>query len=143
VYAIPPDLGTFDVATYSSVLLHMRDPFLALAKGARLAKKAVIVVEPYGRLFRFRRALSGLRRLMGRVPVLGAPYLRFLPNAVRGQPTGTWWALGPEVIREMLALVGFRDTTVTWHFQKHQNRMIRCFTLVARRTNDVPLLEFL
>ena len=32
VYALPADLGPFDVATFGSILLHVRDPFLALQR---------------------------------------------------------------------------------------------------------------
>lgn len=52
VYDIPREIGPVDVAVFGSILLHLRDPFLALENGARLAQEAIIVadVSPYGRL---------------------------------------------------------------------------------------------
>jgi hypothetical protein len=45
VYNIPEEMGPVDVAVYGSILLHLRDPFLALQNGLRLTREAVIVTE--------------------------------------------------------------------------------------------------
>ena len=44
-YAIPEAIGQVDVATFCSVLLHLRDPFAALAAGSRLTHNLVIVTD--------------------------------------------------------------------------------------------------
>jgi hypothetical protein len=47
VYDVPSAIGTVDVATFGSILLHLRDPFLALASPLRMVRETVIVTEPY------------------------------------------------------------------------------------------------
>ena len=43
VYAIPDAIGPVDVAVFGAILLHLRDPFLALQNGLKLAKETAIV----------------------------------------------------------------------------------------------------
>src|SRR5258708_38924975 len=43
VYAIPDSIGPVDIAVCGSILLHLRDPFLALESGLKLAKHTVII----------------------------------------------------------------------------------------------------
>lgn len=45
VYAIPEAIGPVDISVYGSILLHLRDPFLALQRGLRLTRSAVIISE--------------------------------------------------------------------------------------------------
>ncbi len=45
VYDIPIEIGPVDIAIYGSVLLHVRDPFLALYNGLRLARSTVVVTD--------------------------------------------------------------------------------------------------
>lgn len=49
VYDIPGTIGAVDAATFGSILLHLRDPFLALASALRMVRETVIVTEPYWR----------------------------------------------------------------------------------------------
>jgi SAM-dependent methyltransferase len=49
VYDVPSAIGTVDVAVFGSILLHVRDPFLALASPLRMVRETVIVTEPYPR----------------------------------------------------------------------------------------------
>ncbi|HTR87349.1 MAG TPA: hypothetical protein VMI56_22895 [Reyranella sp.] len=116
-YDIPSALGPVDVAIFGSILLHLRDPFLALQNGARLARDAVIVadVAPLGRL-------GGLLR---------SP--RFQPNHRAPQHWGTWWLLPPRLVREQLAILGFPRATIAWHRQLFLGRPRWLYTVVARR----------
>jgi hypothetical protein len=43
----------------------------------------------------------------------------------------------------MLGILGFQDTTVSFHAQRFKGREITMFTVVGRRTHDVPLLQTL
>ena len=45
VYSVPNEIGAVDVVTFGSILLHLRDPFLALETAVRLAKETVIVTD--------------------------------------------------------------------------------------------------
>lgn len=117
VYAIPEAIGPVDVAVYGSILLHLRDPFLALQQGARLAREAVVVTE-----------------VLRCQPVATTePYLGFLPDPATLEPRDTWWDLRPELVTRMLAVLGFPAATVTYHAQPYEGRPIELFTVVARR----------
>ncbi len=117
VYDIPQSIGAVDVAIYGSILLHLRDPFLALQNGARLAREAIIVTDvcPTG--------------------AFGKPLKtpQFLPNHRHAEPWDAWWKLPPNLVQEFLAILGFEHSTVTWHDQLHNGQKMRLYTIVARR----------
>jgi hypothetical protein len=143
VYDVPASIGPVDVTTFGCVLLHVRDPFLALARGAALARERVVVTEllagvprVLARLF----APDAMRRLAPWwrvVPALAAPLAPaspvFVPDARRGDPTPTWWSLGPRCIRRFLALLDFEVERVTYHFQREASGVVPMYTIVARR----------
>jgi hypothetical protein len=118
-------MGAFDIATFGCVLLHLRDPFLALANAARLVKETVIVTEPLVHRSWLKRVL--LRKLAG-------PSLLFFPQPQACAPKDTWWVLSPEVVRTFLAVLGFEETEVTYHRQPFRGRPVQLFTVVGRRT---------
>jgi SAM-dependent methyltransferase len=45
VYDVPAEIGMVDVATFGSILLHLRDPYRALASAARLVRETIIVTD--------------------------------------------------------------------------------------------------
>ena len=45
VYAIDPAIGPVDIAVFGSILLHLRDPFLALHNAALLTRETMIVAD--------------------------------------------------------------------------------------------------
>ncbi|HJQ55820.1 MAG TPA: hypothetical protein VJ890_02865 [Vineibacter sp.] len=116
-YDIPDAIGEVDVAVYGGILLHLRDPFLALERGARLARRAIIVTEicRHGRFGRW----------------LGNP--KFVPRPTRPDQFDTWWNLPPRPVRDYLAILGFPKSTVTWHRQLFLGRPTTMYTIVARR----------
>lgn len=142
-YDIPEAIGPVDVTTFCSILLHIRDPFLALAKGSKLAKDSIIIVEPYGKLSYIRRAFGALKSLLPEIPLLSAPYVRFAPCHKRKGPIETWWHFTPEVLCKMLGVLGFHNTEVTFHDQLFHGRKVKLFTIVAKRTHEVPYLDFI
>jgi Methyltransferase domain len=143
VYDVPASIGPVDVATFGCVLLHVRDPFLALARGAALARERVVVTEVLGGVPRL------LARLFAPVPVRRlAPWWRvvpalaarlspaspvFVPDARRPTPTPTWWSLGPRCMGRYLALLGFEEERVTYHFQRAGAGVVPMYTVVAKR----------
>ncbi|HLH29053.1 MAG TPA: hypothetical protein VKW77_09055, partial [Acidimicrobiales bacterium] len=46
IYALPADIGRYDVSVFGSILLHLRDPFQALYEAAKRTDEAIVVVEP-------------------------------------------------------------------------------------------------
>jgi hypothetical protein len=117
VYRIPGAIGAVDVAVYGSILLHLRDPFLALQSGLKLTREAVIVAEA----------------LRGQVMPTTEAYLGFLPDATTIEPKDTWWDLRPEAIVRMIGVLGFTDVTVTRHTQKYKGGDNPMYTVVGRR----------
>ena len=47
IYSIPAEIGPVDICLFGSILLHLRDPFLALQNGCRLTKETVVVTDCY------------------------------------------------------------------------------------------------
>jgi SAM-dependent methyltransferase len=45
VYAIPASIGPIDLCTFGAILLHVRDPFLALQNAAALRPSTIVVTE--------------------------------------------------------------------------------------------------
>jgi hypothetical protein len=116
-YDIPVSIGSVDVAIYGSVLLHLRDPFLALQNGARLARQAIIVadVPPPKRW-----------RASWREPC-------FVPASRNLDNTDTWWNLPPRLVCEFLAVLGFERSVVTWHRQLYFGRKYLLYTVISYR----------
>lgn len=117
VYDIPLTIGPVDVAVYGSILLHLRDPFLALENGSRLAREAMIVADvcPLGPFGRFLRNPA------------------FQPNHKRPDKFDTWWSLPPLLVQEYLAILGFERSKVHWHRQLFLGGKRWLYTIVARR----------
>lgn len=119
VYDIPQAIGPVDVAVFGSILLHLRDPFLALENAARLARETMIVADlsPYGKLAsRYRRTP------------------RFMPRADR--PDGIsdgWFRLPPLLVQEYLGILGFRRQSISWHDFRYGERMRPIYTIIAHR----------
>ncbi len=124
VYAIPEAIGEVDIAIFGSVLLHLRDPILALQNALRLTRETVVVTE-----LMWRHPL--LVRLLG---ALRGPYMAFLPDYRTGQPDETWWLFSPSIMRQILGMFGFEQTSTTYHHQIYQGRKQALYTIVGRRT---------
>jgi hypothetical protein len=119
VYAIPGEIGPVDVSVYGSILLHLRDPFLALQNGLKLTREIVIVSE--------------VNR--GQTLPTTEPYLGFLPDSKTIEPKRVWWDVRPEWSKRVLAVLGFEDASTTYHTQDFEGREIELFTVVAHRTH--------
>jgi hypothetical protein len=117
VYDMPSGIGTFDVAVYGSILLHLRDPLLALESGARRVREAIVVADiaplgPFGCL---------LKRPL------------YIPSRRRPQDWDSWWVLPPRLVAEHLAVLGFPQATTKWHRQLFRGKHRWLYTVVARR----------
>ena len=127
VYEIPEEIGRVEVATYGNVLRHFRDPFLALERGLRLTTETVIVTENPSLRYSLPQMAASLLK----------PNMAFLPNFERVQPRESWWHFTPAVIRKMLGVLGFEDTSVRYHVQRFAGRRKPLFTVVGRRTRPL------
>lgn len=115
-YTLGPDFGHFDIAVLTSVLQHCRRPFDLLQSAAGRAQHTVVVTELHN-------------------PALGeAPLCLLLPHTGADQ-VHTWWQFTPQFFVSALGLLGFTETTVTYHTQKQpaENREVALFTVVGQR----------
>lgn len=126
VYSIPGSIGEVDIVTFGSILLHLRDPFLALWNGTRLSKSTVIVTDILP------RRLRPFRPLIERSAIAG-----FAPGA-RASLNDTWWWQSPGAIKNMLGVLGFEETKITYHTQSIGGSRRRMFTIVGKRTSGHP-----
>lgn len=129
VYDVPVDCGPFDVAVFGSILLHLRDPFLALQRSLALTRELAIVTE-----MRSRWVFPGFDVIRKLLPSqLRRPANRFIPDFRRSLPVDTWWRLEPEIVVAFLGVLGFEKTSLTYHSQVFQGRKLPLFTIVAKR----------
>ena len=119
IYNIPEQIGEVDIVIYGSILLHLRDPFLALQSGTRLAREAVVVTDV----------------LRSQTFESKEPYMKFLPDPETLDPIDTWWDLRPEFVVRMINVLGFEDTRVTYHSQLCKGEKVQLYTVVGRRTS--------
>jgi SAM-dependent methyltransferase len=127
VYAVPEGIGHVDIATFTSILLHVRDPFLALWNALRLTRESVVITE----VARDSRLVSVLIRR------LGLPSMSFLPNHRTCDPMETWWSLSPDVLRRFIRVLGFERTHTTYFKVPTAVGKRLLFTIVGQRT--VPI----
>jgi hypothetical protein len=124
VYEIPEDIGQFDICTFGSILLHLRDPFLALQRvSSHITETAVITdVVPVPR---------------NNSPFADDRSIEFLPSAATCSPVETWWRLSPGVISEFLQILGFVHTRVSFHRQVWEGNEVPLYTVVGSRAATV------
>ncbi|MCP4574849.1 MAG: hypothetical protein GY846_00990 [Deltaproteobacteria bacterium] len=127
IYDIPEQIGELDIVVYGSILLHLRDPFLALQSGTKLTRGAVVVTDVLGH--------QTLKAKKGADHGPEEPYMKFLPDSETMEPKDTWWDLSPEVISRMLKVLGFEDIHITYHAQPCRGEEVQLYTVVGRRTS--------
>ena len=127
VYEISPGLGEFDVVTLGSILLHLRDPFLAIQKAASVARETLVITD-----------LLALSFDQAAATILGKGRLiRFMPDASACSPFETWWGLSPHFIAQAVQVLGFTDIQFSIHRQRYATREMDLYTIVARRGSSV------
>ncbi len=160
VYAVPGEIGPVDISVFGSILLHLRDPFLALQNALRLTREKVIIAEPIWaggglsgrrRLRRFDRVCTFLERKSGyrgywlakflalEERLFNVPELTFLPNFGLCYPenSATWWQFSPEICGRFIKVLGFEKFEVNFHYQLAKGAHVPYFTLVGTRTREM------
>jgi tRNA (mo5U34)-methyltransferase len=96
--ATPESLGgRFDLVFCGSVLIHLRDPMLALERMASLCRGRLILADEYSRRLAW-------------LPITAAEF--------RGEtPWSTWWRPSPRAWRAMVRCAGFEDVQEHGRFQ--------------------------
>jgi hypothetical protein len=85
LYNLPDELGKFDIAMYGLILTHLREPFMALAQGAKLVRDTMIVTGMYAQSNR--------------------PTIEFRPS--KDEPYADWWFVSMPALENMLGALGF------------------------------------
>lgn len=160
VYGIPEEIGPVDISVFGSILLHLRDPFLALHNALRLTGEKVVITDclwPGGglrghrRLRRFDRACRLLERSSGysgfwlskfaalEKRIFFTPQLIFLPefNVCFPNDCMTWWYLSPEVCAKFIRVLGFERCELKYHYQLSNGSQVPLYTLIGYRTQDM------
>ena len=123
VYEIPDAIGEFDICTFGCILLHLRDPFLALQRASPHIKDMIIITDKPNQVANE----DNNNRIKNRT-------MRFLPDSSTCEPFETWWELSPELLTEFIKILGFEHTQLTYHTQLYRGYEIKLFTLVGRRS---------
>jgi SAM-dependent methyltransferase len=134
VYTIPREIGMVDISTVGSILLHVRDPFLALQNALRLTRETVIITDGFKSLPN--RILDKLRLPFQLSSLPRSPRMEFVPTPRAPKYADTWWNFSPEIIKRMIAVLGFEEVAVNSHWQRYKGRRIRLSTVVGHRTRD-------
>ena len=115
IYALPAELGRFDVAIVGAVLEHLSDQVTALGSIARLTRETLVLVTP-------------LIHTDERVA-------RFEPRAERPEQDFTWWTYSVGLYREVLAILGFRVERIVYsnYYHEYEGRFEQRPTVVAVR----------
>lgn len=133
VYEMPASIGEVEVAVFGAILLHLRDPFLALQRALALTTESVVITEPAGRAARLLARLppQAVHRLVSgsRLPAT----VGFLPEPKAGLPNETWWTLPPWTVARMIGVLGFDVAGVEFHSQTYEGQPCPMYTLVGRR----------
>lgn len=141
VYTVPAEIGQVDVATFASILLHLRDPFLALQTSLRLVRDTVIVTDVYPAseyhlVADVVDAPDPEPGITTPLPVEshGQAKASFLPQHWDHAYSDTWWHLSPELIRRYVGVLGFEKTEITYHHAFAGGRRTLLYTVVGHRT---------
>ena len=118
VYAIDEAVGVFDVSIVGAILLHLRDPFLALHKIAQVTVSHLVIADLLPPHF------SAMAE--------GKPLLEFIPHVGR-KDMHAWWRLSRGALENMLRVVGFQIESSAVHTYKFQGANSEMQTVVARR----------
>jgi hypothetical protein len=110
-YNAPPEIGIFDVVTFGSILLHLRDPLGALEQGLRFTRDCVIITDRH----------------------LAADADQPIARLAAARKKNTWWHVSPELYRQYLRAIGFKVERLTTGMFRHVNQPVELFTIVARR----------
>ncbi|MBV7540387.1 methyltransferase domain-containing protein [Acidovorax sp. sic0104] len=135
VYDLPGALAPVDVAIVGAVLLHLRDPFLALQRICAMARETVVVTE----LMPFAARPPDWTGHETEVPASiladrDPPSMIFQPTGSGADAFGTWWHISPACLRQMLDVLGFAPVNTSFHIQRHMGWYGHVlYTVVARR----------
>jgi hypothetical protein len=97
IYDLPAEIGLVDIATFGCILLHLRDPFLALANALRFTRETVVITQPL-------HGLPSEPYVMGQAVPRRGPAV---PLVSEGPPVGGTW-FGRKAKKVVKRLLGYK-----------------------------------
>ena len=130
VYDLPEDMGQFDIGIFGCILLHLRDPFLALQHTSSHIKETIIITDLTPPSTFIDEFLTSFHRKR---------FICFLPDASKCQPIDAWWGLPPELVVEFVKILGFPHVELSYHTQLYnvEGREVEVYTVVGHRKTDL------
>lgn len=142
IYTVPEEIGTVDIATFASILLHVRDPFLALQSAAKLVREKIIVTDLYPTTdFHMVQDIIDTEGPTGEqtftLDAVLEPKMIFMPQYWDKAYADTWWMMSPSLIQRYLGVFGFERTEVSYHFAMAGEQRTLLYTVVGHRTRPM------
>jgi len=165
---LPEEVEMHDIGIIFSVLLHIRDPFLALQRMCSHVNEKIVITElgqyptyafrllPASMVISIKDSIANFLEknssFLGKLPNFinkrlfrNRPDLRFLPQ--HGRIASKWWAFTPEAIIAMLKVLGFEKTKVNYHYYKSASKnndgsKVWNFTVTGERTIPIEKCEY-
>jgi SAM-dependent methyltransferase len=131
IYDVPAEIGPVDIATFGCILLHLRDPFRALAAALPLARETVIVTDVLPTDERYHDYPRN--EPVAPDQVNGLPVMAFLPDYRNNRNPYAWWVLYPEIIMQWIGVLGFDATHILFHRQRFRDEYRNLYTVVGHR----------
>jgi SAM-dependent methyltransferase len=123
VYDLGPDVGTFDVVTLCSILLHLRDPIRAIELACARSRSEIVITD-----------VSEYQFLATKPQLHNELCLHFLPRAQQKSPVDAWYFLPAPLVVEVVKILGFATVGVTRHTQRFKDgHDWQFYTVVGRR----------
>lgn len=126
VYDVPEAIGSYDMAVFGCILLHLRDPFKALQSGLKQVKDTVIITD-----------LVPTKLYDAEGKDSDAPYMIFLPEFQTLKNKEVWWLLSPKIIQQFIGVLGFEESRVVYHTQTLNGHEMQLFTVIGSRTRGI------
>ncbi len=160
---IPKELELHDIGIIFSVLLHIRDPFLALQRMCSHLNEKIVITElgayptyffkfiPSSAYIKYMDFVARFKEknksLLDKLPnFIGKrfrnyPTMTFIPEY--GRSASKWWSFKPETIIAMLKILGFGKTRVNYHYyMTTTGKKIWNFTVVGERTVPIEKCDY-
>lgn len=119
-YAAPSGIGPVDYCFFGCILLHLRDPLLALSSFAGITRERIIITDN-------REDIGASNE--------AHPLMFLRANKDDLGNAGTWWYITPALLQQYLGILGFTQFTLTFHQARSVkgNQDANMYTLVAER----------
>ena len=161
---LPKNLELHDIGIIFSVMLHIRDPFLALLRMCSHVNDKIVITElggyptyffkffPSNIYIKYMNFIASIKEknhnLIKKLPNFIAkrfyspPTMRFIPEY--GRSASKWWLFQPETIIKMLNVLGFGKTKVNYHYYTDVvgAKKIWNFTVVGERTVPIEKCDY-